>query len=225
MAQEQTQPMPHERPRLTRDRVLQGALALADEIGTEAFTMRKLATALDVKPMSIYHHVPNKESILDGIVDLVFAEIELPPHELAWADAMRVRCRSAREVLARHPWAPPLMETRTNPGPATLKHHDAVLACLRRGGLSWQTTAHAYAIIDSFVYGFAMQEAALPFHGREEIAELARHFVDSGVVEAYPSMGEFTIQHVLRPGYSFTASFDVGLDLIVDGISARGERE
>jgi AcrR family transcriptional regulator len=114
-------------------RVLNGALALADRIGIESFTIRKLAAELDVKPMTIYHHVANKDAILDGIVDLVFGEIELPPADAEWRSAIRLRCVSARAVLARHPWAPPLMESRTSPGPATLRHHDAVLGCLRRG--------------------------------------------------------------------------------------------
>ncbi len=210
-----------ERPPLTRDRVLRGALELADQIGVEAFTMRRLATALGTKPMSIYYHVPGKEQILDGIVDLVFAEIDPPQADLPWTAAMRHRCRSAREVLRRHPWAPPLMESRPSPGPESLRHHDAVLACLRRGGLSWQLTAHAYAIIDAFVYGFALQEAALPFGGGEEIGELADQVVAALPADLYPHFVQFTVEHVLRPGYSFASSFEVGLDLLLDGLTAR----
>ncbi|MGI9644741.1 MAG: TetR/AcrR family transcriptional regulator C-terminal domain-containing protein [Ilumatobacteraceae bacterium] len=205
---------------LTADRVLQGALDLADRIGVEAFTIRKLATELDSKPMTIYHHVPSKEAIIDGIVDMVFAEIELPPADLPWLDAIRARCISAREVLAHHPWAPPLMESRTNPGPATLRHQDAVLGCFRRGGLSLPMTAHAYAIVDSFVYGFAMQEANLPFHGDEEIASLADDIIASLPADELPHLTEFTADHVLRPGYTFGASFEFGLDLLLDGIES-----
>ena len=208
------------RPPLTADHVLDGALALADEIGVEAFTMRRLAAALGVRPMTIYHHVAGKELVLDGIVDRVFAEIALPPTDLPWRAALRVRCVSAREVLARHPWAPPLMESRTSPGPASLTHHDAVLGCLRRGGLSMSLTAHAYAILDSFVYGFALQEAHLPHAGTTEIGVLAEQIVDALPADRYPSLVEFTTGHVLRPGYSFGASFDVGLDLILDGLAA-----
>lgn len=204
---------------LTRERVLQGALDLADEIGIEAFTMRRLAAALGVKPMTIYHYVPGKEQILDGIVDMVFAEIALPPEDQPWAAAMRVRCRSARQVLARHPWATPLMETRRSPGPATLGHHDAVIACLRRGGLSIELTAHAYAIIDSYLYGFALQEATLPFHGDQEIAALAEQIVNSFPDGAYPDFRELATHYVLQPGYGFGRSFDLGLDLILDGIA------
>jgi AcrR family transcriptional regulator len=170
--------------------------------------------------MTIYHHVPNKEAIIDGIVDMVFAEIVLPPDDESWKDAIRTRCISARAVLARHPWAPPLMESRTSPGPATLAHHDAVLGCFRRGGLSLPTTAHAYAIVDSFVYGFAMQEANLPFHGDEEIAALADEIIASMPADELPHLTEFTAEHVLRPGYSFGASFEFGLDVLLDGIES-----
>ena len=116
---------------LTRTRVLEGAVALADQVGIEAFTIRKLAAALDVKPMTIYHHVPSKDAIVNGMVELVFSEIDLPPTDLDWRSAIQHRARSARVVLARHPWAPPLMESRTDPGPEMLGHHDAELGSRR----------------------------------------------------------------------------------------------
>lgn len=210
---------------LTKERVLQGALGLADEIGVEAFTMRRLAAALGVKPMTIYHHVPGKEQILDGIVDMVFAQIELPPAGLAWKGAIRRRCISAREVLRRHPWAPPLMESRTSPGPASLRHHDAVIGCFRQGGLSIAMTAHAYAIVDAFVYGFALQEASLPFGGQEEIGAIAEQIIAALPAETYPYFTELTTHHVLQPGYGFGQSFDVGLDLILDGLERAAARE
>ena len=203
---------------LTRDRVLAGALELADSIGIEPFTIRKLATHLDVKPMTIYHHVENKEAIIDGIVDLVFAEVALPPADLDWRAAIRARCGSLRDVLARHPWATPLMESRTSPGHATLRHHDAVLGCFRRGGLSLPIIAHAYAVIDSFVYGFALQEANVPFDDGDDIGELAEAIVAQLPADDFPHLTEFTAGHVLTPGYSFGASFDIGLDLLLDGI-------
>lgn len=210
---------------LTRQRVLDAALLLADEIGAEALTIRKLAAALDVKPMTIYHHVPGKEQILDGIVDLVFAEIDLPPTDLGWVEALRHRCRSARAVLGRHWWAVPLMETRTSPGPATLRHHDAVLGCLRGGGLSLQVTAHAYAILDSYVYGFALQEANLPFGGEAPISDLADQIVRAFPNGLYPHFVEFSVQHVSRPGYSFAESFEVGLDLLLQGLDRMAHDE
>ena len=216
MTPSETEPI---RTPLTRARVLDSAVTLADRIGIEAFTIRKLAAELDVTPMAIYHHLPNKEQILDGIVDEVFAEIDPPPSELDWLDALRVRCTSAREVLARHPWAPPLMESRTSPGPATLHHHDAVLGCLRRGGLPWNLTAHAYAILDSFVYGFALQEANLPLGDEAQSRDVTESVVGPLSAEEFPHLVSFTEEHVLQPGYDFGHSFEFGLDLLLDGIA------
>ena len=213
-----TTPRDPARPPLTRARVLQTAADLADRIGIEALTIRRLAAELDVKPMSLYHHVSGKEAILDGLVDAVFDEIDLPPEDEPWHEAMRHRCRSAREVLRRHPWATALLESRTSPGPATLRHHDAMLGCLRRGGLPLWLTAHAYAILDAFVYGFALQEAALPDAGGAEMVDLGDQMVQALPDGQYPHLVEFTTQHVLAPGYSFGASFDVGLDLLLTGI-------
>lgn len=207
--------------RLSAERVLDGAVALADEIGIEPFTIRKLADALDTKPMTIYHHIPNKEAIIDGMVDRVFAEIARPPADLGWQQAIRLRCQSAREALARHPWAAPLMESRTNAGPETLGHHDAVVGCLLNAGLSMELTAHAYALIDSYVYGFALQEANLPATGGAEMQELATAM--SAHLEPYPHLARFTVEHVLQPGYDFKDEFDFGLDLILNGLAANGE--
>jgi AcrR family transcriptional regulator len=208
-----------ERPPLTRQRVLDAAMALADRIGIEALTIRKLAAELDVKPMAIYHHVPSKDAILDGIVDMVFDEIALPPDDVDWRDAIRIRCVAAREVLGRHPWAPPLMESRTSPGPATLHHHDAVLGCLRRGRLSWSLTAHAYAVLDSYLYGFALQEANLPFDDEQQAGEVSESIIQPLSPEDYPHLVAFTAEHVLQPGYDFGHSFEFGLDLLLDGIT------
>lgn len=204
------------RPALSRGRVLDGALALADEMGMERFTIRRLAERLDVKPMSIYHYVPSKDEIVDGMVDLVFDEIDLPPEDMGWQGAIRERCLSARMVLRRHPWAPPFMESRPRPGPATLRHHDAVLSTLRRGGLSWGLTAHGYATIDSFVYGFALEEANLPGGGGPDLAAMAEGLLDA--LAGYPALAAFTRDWVLQPGYSFGDSFEFGLDLIIDGL-------
>lgn len=205
------------RPRLTADRVLSGALTLADEIGIDDFTIRRLADVLDVKPMTIYHHVPSKEAIIDGMVDVVFSEIGLPDAALGWKAAVRGRCASARVVLARHRWAAPYMESRTSPGAATLAHHDAVLGCLR-SGMSIEMTAHAYAMLDAFVYGFALQEATLPATAGEEMAQLATEMFEHFPVDKYRHLAEFTTQHVMQPGYDFADEFDFGLDLILDGL-------
>ncbi len=208
------------RTTLTRARVLEGAVALADDIGIDRFTIRRLATAIGVGPMTIYHHVPNKEAILDGMVDLVFSEIDLPPTDTDWKAAMRHRCWSARAVLAKHPWATALMESRTTPGPQTLRHHDAVIGCLRDGGLSIEMTAHAYALIDGYVYGFALQEANMPATAGVEMADLATAITAGLSSGEYPHLMELTAQHVLQPGYDFGAEFEFGLDLILDGLDA-----
>lgn len=214
-----------QRSRLTRDKVLAAAVELADVIGIEALTIRKLADKLGVGAMTIYHHVPSKEAIVDGMVEVVFDEIEKPPADGDWKSAMRHRCISARRVLNRHPWAAPLMESRTAPGPANLGHHEAVLGCLRRGGLSIQMAAHAYAILDSFVYGFAFEEATLPAGGGEGFAEVAGEIAAHFPADEYPYLAELTFDHVLQPGYRFGDSFEFGLDLILDGIDRAAQQE
>jgi AcrR family transcriptional regulator len=207
------------KPKLNRERVLTEAVALADHVGIDGFTIRNLADALDSKPMTIYHHVPNKEAIIDGMVDLVFAEIDLPPADVHWKIAIAKRSHSARRVLARHPWAAPLMESRMNPGPATLGHHDAVLGCFRSAGFSVEMTAHAYALVDAFIYGFALQEASLPATGGQDMEELAAAITTQFEDGQYPHLIEFTVEHVMQPGYDFTAEFDFGLALILDGLA------
>ena len=211
-----SQPAP--RARLSRERVLRGAIALADSAGLAGLTMRSLADELGVKPMAVYHHVANKDEILDGIVDLVFAEIEVPSTEGEWRSELRRRGVSARAVLRRHPWATPLMESRLNSGPATLRHHDAVIGTLRRGGFSIALSAHAYALLDGHLYGSALQEAGLPFDSPEMVPEMAAAFLAHFPTETYPHLAELTMQHVLAPDYDFGAEFEFGLDLILDGL-------
>jgi AcrR family transcriptional regulator len=203
---------------LSRERVLAEAVALADENGIGTLTMRRLADRLHVEPMSLYHHVANKDEILDGMVDVVFREVELPPAHTEWKTAMRDRAASARGALRRHPWAIGLMESRSTPGPATLRHHDAVIGCLRNAGFTIELAAHAFSAIDSYLYGFAMQELNLPFTTPEETAAMAVTFLDQFPAEDYPHLAELTTQHVLQPGYDYGDEFDFGLDLILDGL-------
>jgi AcrR family transcriptional regulator len=204
---------------LNRDRVLQGAVAIADTAGIGALTIRSLAQELGVKPMAIYYHVANKDEILDGIVDLVFAEIELPETDGDWRSELVRRTSSARRVLSRHHWAIGLMESRKSPGPATLRHHDAVLGTLRKAGFTVEMTAHAYALLDSYVYGFALQEAALPFSGADTAAEVAEPMMQQFPADAYPHLVELTTEYILQPGYDFGDEFDFGLDVILDALS------
>jgi AcrR family transcriptional regulator len=204
---------------LNRDRVLSAAVAIADAGGVGSLTIRSLANELGVKPMSVYHYVANKDEILDAIVDLVFAEIDLPRPGRAWRAEMRRRAMSARSVLRGHPWAIALLQSRTSPGPATLRHHDAVIGTLRGAGFSVAMTAHALALIDSYVYGFALSESALPIHGPEPVAEIADSMMRRYAADAYPHLVEFTTEHVIRPGYDFGDEFPFGLDLVLDGLA------
>ena len=215
----QTDPDAAPRTPLTRQRVLRAAVALADRGGVGALSMRKLAQELGVEAMSLYHHVANKDDILDGIVDVVFGEIELPTGEAGWEAAMRRRSVSAREALRRHPWATGLMESRRTPGPANIRHHDAVLGVLRNAGFPVELAAHAYSLLDSYIYGFAMQEAGLPFHTPEETAEVAQEIMSAFPADDYPHLAEIATEHVLQPGYDYGDEFLYGLDLILDGLA------
>jgi AcrR family transcriptional regulator len=180
--------------------------------------MRKLAQELGVEAMSLYHHVANKNAILDGIVDVVFGEIELPSGQADWKAAMRQRAISARQALLRHPWATGLMESRSTPGPATLRHHDAVLGILRTAGFSVQLAAHAFSVLDSYIYGFALQEANLPFQTSEELAAMADTIMAEFPTDEYPHLTEMTVEHVLQPGYDYGDEYLFGLELILDGL-------
>lgn len=202
---------------LNRDKVLEGAMAVADEGGLEALTMRALAKHLGVKPMTLYHHIDSKEDLLDGLIDLVFAEIELPPPDKPWRDAIYQRTASARQVLALHPWATPLMESRTTPGPATLGHHEAVIATFRRAGFGVEATAHAYSLVDAYLYGFALQEAGLPFD-QDSAHDVAGAIMAEFPVGKYPYFAEFATEHVLQPGYDYGMEFEFGLNLILNGL-------
>ena len=211
---------------LSRERALDAAMALADAEGLDELSMRRLAEALGVEAMSLYHHVPNKDAILDGMVDRVFAEIELPRAELGWRDALRGRMSSVREVLVRHPWALRILESRKTPGHATLLHHDAVLGCLRQHGFSVPLAAHAYALLDSYVFGFVHTELNLPFKTSEETQAVVKDMFAALPAGAYPHLAELTIEHVLRPGYAYANEFEWGLDLLLDGLArARADQQ
>ncbi len=207
---------------LHRERVLHAAVALADRSGLDALSMRKLGEAVGVEAMSLYHHVANKDDLLNGMIDVVFSEIDLPSGEADWKTAMRHRAISVRRVLSRHRWAIGLMESRPSPGPATLRHHDAVIGCLRNAGFAVELTAHAYSVLDSYIYGFALQERSLPFDTPDETAELAQVILAQFPADEYPHLAELTTEHVLRPGYDYGNEFEFGLDLILDGLDRLG---
>lgn len=198
------------------------AVALADEGGIESLSMRKLARKLGVEAMSLYYHAKSKEDILDGMVDIVFSEIELPPPGAEWKTAMRERAESARGVLTRHPWAVSLMDSRTTPGLATLTHQDTVIGCLRAAGFSFAMTAHAMSLLDSYVRGFALQEASLPFDVSGDIGAATESILEQQEMQdgALPNLREMAFNHVLQPGYAYRNEFEFGLRVILDGIEA-----
>jgi AcrR family transcriptional regulator len=203
---------------LSRERVLRAAVSLAGADGIEALTMRRLGQELGVEAMSLYKYVANKDDLLDGMVDVVFGEIELPSAGSDWRAAMRRRALSVRDALARHPWATPLMQSRSRPGAATLRHHDAVIGTLRAAGFPIALVAHAFSALDSYIYGFALQQRALPFETAEQTAELAESIMASFPADEYPHLVELTVQHVLQPGYDYGDEFEFGLDLLLDGL-------
>lgn len=205
---------------LTRERALTTALAVADAEGLAAVTMRRLAQELGVEAMSLYHHVANKDDILDGIVDLVFAEIELPGKDVPWRRAMVKRARSVRAALTRHPWAISIMESRSSPGPATLHHLDSLLGMCRRAGFSVPMTAHAVSVVESYVYGFVLQEVNLPFDGTSDMTAMVDAILSQMSADDHPYLFELTKEHVLKPGYAYAKEFEFGLGLILDGLEA-----
>ena len=217
---------PRTRNPLSRDRVLQAALELADARGLAELTMRKLAKELGVEAMSLYNHVANKEDIVDGLVDLVFGEFEVAaPGELEWKVAMRRRALSIRAALNRHRWAVGLMEGRLNPGPATLRNHDSVMGCLREAGFPFRDAVHAMSLMDAYIYGFALQEKHLPFDAPEQVSEVMEIQSQSVPEMAdYPYLVEVATE-MAKAGYDYATEFEFGLDLLLDGLErfrARG---
>lgn len=215
----QTKPKTQQRAPLSRQRALSTAVALADAEGIDSLTMRKLAHELDVEAMSLYHHVASKHDILDGMIDMVFGEIEVPSGT-DWKTAMRQRAISVRATLTRHRWAISIMESRTSPGPATLRHHDAVIGCCRQAGFSVEMAAHAFSMIDSYIYGFVLQEVNLPFDDTNDLEEVVDAILSGLSTDDYPHLAELTTDYVLQPGYSYGNEFEFGLALILDGLEA-----
>ena len=217
---------------LSKERVLRAAVALAARDGIESLTMRKLAAELGVGAMTLYHYVPNKDELIEGMVELVFSEIELPSTDVDWKSAMRQRAASTRNALNRHRWAVGLMESNPMPGPQSLRVHDAVLGCLREAGFSIEMTIQAYSVLDAYIYGFALQEKTVPFDSAasaaavateqvREFAEVAEEQHSAALVDEFPYLAEVVAGHVANVGYDFGEAFDYGLDLILDALEQR----
>jgi AcrR family transcriptional regulator len=199
---------------LSRDRVLQAALRLADEGGVEAVSMRRLGQALGVEAMSLYKHVADKEAILDGIADLVMEEVEVPSPDLDWRTSVRRSAISAHEALRRHPWAGLVLESRLNPGPARLRYLDAVVGVLRGAGFDLATVARAFMALDSHTYGFTMQELALPFDAGSA-ADVAEEMAARVFADGYPNLAAMA---GLAMSGAQLLDFEFGLDLLLDGL-------
>ena len=199
-------------------------MALADREGIEAVTMRRLAKELDAGAMSLYHHVPGKDALRDGMVDIVFGEIELPVSDGDWMAAMRRRALSTREALRRHPWAVGLMESTKAPGPADLQLHEAVLRCLREAGFSVEMALQAYSVQDAYIYGYALQERGMAYPTQQQFAEAAGRRVQQietaieDVARVYPYLAEVVGGHVAQHGHDFSAAFEFGLEVILNGL-------
>jgi AcrR family transcriptional regulator len=208
---------------LSKELVLRTAVELADRHGIEWLSMRKLADELGAGAMSLYYYVRNKEELIDGMVDIVFGEIEPPPLDVDWKTAMRRRAHSTRQALNRHRWAVGLMEGRMNPGIAGIQLREAILGCLRQAGFSIEMTIQAYSVQDAYIYGFALQEKALPFESAEESTAVAEATLQdvADLAESFPYLAEVVAGHVASVGYDFDESFEYGLDLILDALDKR----
>ena len=217
-AQKRPTPSPEPRAPLSRERVLAAAVLLADEHGIESLTMRELGLRLGVEAMSLYNHVANKDDILDGMVDLVVGEIDLPADAVGWKEAMRRRAISAQSVFSRHRWASALIDSRESSGPARLRYLDWVLGTLRRAGFTLAVAARAFSLLDSYIYGFGRQQlnvSAAPDVTPEEMAEA---FLRTIPADEYPYLREMVVEHAMKTGYDESADFGFGLDLILDGL-------
>lgn len=212
--------------------MLETAVALVQRDGLEALTMRRLADELGAGAMTLYHYVPSKEALLDAMVDLVFGEIEVPAADADWKAALRRRALSTRAALNRHRWAVGLMESRTTPGPNSLRLHDAVLGVLREAGFSIELTIQAYSVQDAYIYGFALQEKSVPFDDAAGAAAVASAQAEEygaleaerglgALAETFPHLAEVVAGHVAAVGYDFASAFEFGLDLILDALERR----
>jgi AcrR family transcriptional regulator len=200
---------------LSKQRVVAEAVRLADREGVDGLSMRRLAGVLDAGAMSLYHYVASKDELLDAMIDIVFEEIELPPEVADWQSAMRREAASMQQVLARHPWATALMESRTTPGPANLRHREAVTACLRKAGFSVVTATHANWLLNSYVYGYALQAASLPFETADELADMTEDvYLPQLPPDQFPYLNE-SAAALMAAGYDPTEEFAFGLDLVL----------
>ncbi len=207
---------------LTRDRVLRVAITLADETGIESLSMRKLGQELGVEAMSLYHHVANKDDLVDGIVEMVVGEFAMPRDDADWRVALRETAKSAHEVLLRHPWAPALIESRVTPSLVRVRFADATIGTFRRAGFSIDLAYRAQLIIDSYVYGFTLHEVSWPFTAEEQrdVAATLRPHVEPDEYPYLTEMMEFiATARTSKAAVAYELEFDFGLDLILGSLA------
>jgi AcrR family transcriptional regulator len=206
---------PVRRAPLSRAAVLRKALQMADKTGIESLSMRRLARALGVEAMSLYNHVASKEDMLDGLVELVAGEIEVPAPGGPWKATMRQRAISAHGVLMRHPWATMLFVSRVNIGPNMLRYVDATIGCLREAGFSYPMADHAWNALDAYIYGFTLQKLNFPLDP-SEYASAAAQFLHLIPVERFPHLNGMS-QEVIAGRHDGMHQLERGLELLLDG--------
>jgi len=210
---------PNAKP-LSKEQVLYAAINLADLNGIESLSMRKLGDSLHVKAMSLYNHVKDKDDVLDGIVDIVVSKINVPTDKIDWKVVLYERAISAHEVLLLHPWASGLIMSRSNPGPSMLRYIDSTMGILRNAGFSIEMSDHAWNTLDSYIYGYTLQELNYPFD-MAEIKKMAATYLPHLPIDEYPYMAELT-QHIVKSSYKDdykgVHNYNFGLDLILDGL-------
>lgn len=214
------------RASLNREVVIAAAIDLADRVGLDGLTMRTLASELDVVPMALYKHVDNKKDLLDGMIDVVFSEVTTPAIGKDWKKEVQKRCISMRDALTRHHWAVGMMENRINPGPASMKHHNAMMGCLREAGFRFRKSVHIYSALDSYTYGFALQQKTSAYQTPEESAQHINQQIETQIPEAfaneYPYLAEVA-KELNKSGHDFSVEFKVGLKIILDGVDVMNE--
>ena len=202
---------------LRPERILDAAIALADDAGLEALSMRRLGQTLGVEAMSLYNHVANKDEILDGMADLVAEQFDLPEDVDDWREAMRRRAVSAHEVFGRHAWAPMLFDSRQSLGPSRLRYFDWVLGQLTRAGFSVEDAARAFSVLDSYIYGFGIQQFNMAGGDDLSVEERAEAIAAFIPAETYPYLHRMA-SHAMQVGYDAEADFEFGLEIVLDGL-------
>jgi AcrR family transcriptional regulator len=207
---------------LNRERVLRAAMKIADEGGLGALSMRKLAQQLGVEAMSLYNHVASKDDIVNGMLELVAAEMEPPPDDVDWKAALRRSAISSHEVLMRHRWSTGLWMSAREVSPDRLRGGDAVLRTFREAGFSEDLTYHAFHVLQAHVLGFTLYLQSLQFDVGE-LQHLAANFLREFPGDEYPYLAEHIRQH-MEPSEERQGTFEFGLDLVLDGLERLRDR-